>query len=146
MAKGVKVTESKFKAIKILLKSGATYAEISESMQVSYCVIGYIKNSDTFEDYRHKSYVTSGGYRKKLKKQQEEQEKAAQQNQKKAGESSANEQTEEKQPQIVEHRQTITVQAFHFMLEEQKKTNELLTLISNKLAFIVAELTGTKTE
>ena len=43
--------------------------------------------------------------------------------------------------EIVEHRQTIVVQASHYMLEEQKKTNELLTLISNKLSFIVDELT-----
>ena len=47
----------------------------------------------------------------------------------------------EEQPQTVEHRQTVVVQASHYMLEEQKKTNELLTFISNKLAFIVDELT-----
>ena len=44
-------------------------------------------------------------------------------------------------PQTAEHRQTVVVQASHYMLIEQQKTNELLTAISNKLAFIVDELT-----
>lgn len=48
------------------------------------------------------------------------------------------------QPEAVEHRQTVIVQASHYMLKEQQKTNELLTAISNKLAFIVDELCGTK--
>lgn len=46
--------------------------------------------------------------------------------------------------QVVEHRQSIVVQANHYMMEELKKQTETLKLISNKLAFIVDELTGTK--
>lgn len=45
------------------------------------------------------------------------------------------------QPQVIEHRQTVTVQATHYMMQEMKKTNELLDLISRKLAFIVDSLT-----
>ena len=46
--------------------------------------------------------------------------------------------------QVVEHRQTVTVQATWQMTQEMRKTNELLTLISNKLAAIVEDLYGTK--
>ncbi len=44
------------------------------------------------------------------------------------------------QPQVVEHRQTVTIQATHYMMQEMKKTNELLELISRKLTFIVDQL------
>ena len=47
--------------------------------------------------------------------------------------------------QVVEHHQTVTIQATHYMMEEMKKTNELLTLLNAKLAFIVEELAGCKT-
>ena len=40
-----------------------------------------------------------------------------------------------------EAKQTITVQATHYMMQELQKMNELLTGISAKLAFIVDELT-----
>lgn len=43
--------------------------------------------------------------------------------------------------QVIEHRQTVTVQATHYMMQEMKKTNELLDLISRKLTFIVDSLT-----
>ena len=44
------------------------------------------------------------------------------------------------QPQVVEHRQSVTIQATHYMMQEMKKTNELLELISRKLTFIVDQL------
>ena len=44
------------------------------------------------------------------------------------------------QPQVVEHRQTVTIQATHYMMQEMKRTNELLELISRKMAFIVDQL------
>jgi hypothetical protein len=139
MAKGVKMTEAKFKAIKILLAGGATYKETAESMGVSTVVVGYCKHSETFEEYRQKIYVTSGGYRRKLaaeKKAQEEKEAQETAEQKKA-----EPETPVAEQNVVEHRQTVTIQATHYMMEEMKKTNELLKLISSKLAFIVDELT-----
>ena len=41
----------------------------------------------------------------------------------------------------VVHEQSVTIQATHYMMEELRRTNELLTLISNKLAFVVDQLT-----
>ena len=37
------------------------------------------------------------------------------------------------QPQVVEHRRTVTIQATHYMMQEMKRTNELLELISRKI-------------
>jgi hypothetical protein len=44
---------------------------------------------------------------------------------------------------IHKHEQSVTVIANHYMAEQLQKQTELLTLISNKLAFIVDELCGT---
>lgn len=146
MGKRAKVTENKFRAIKILLESGETYSKISEAMGVSPCVIGLIRSSDSLEEYRHKVYLKTPAYRKKIEEQErKEKEKAdfvsAKQMNQVMDAIAATPAELPSAPQVVEHRQTITVQASHFMLEEQKRTNELLTLISNKLAFIVDELT-----
>lgn len=140
----VKVTEKKFKAIKILLESGETQGNIAESMGVSACTVGFIKKAESFEDYKHLVYVTSPAYRRKKKaelKAKEEQARKEAEESAKQEESPKEEQKAEPQVQVVEHRQTVTIQATHYMMEEMKKTNELLTLISNKLAFIVDELT-----
>lgn len=48
---------------------------------------------------------------------------------------------EEPVTQVVEHRQSITLMANHYLMEEVKKQTQLLTIISNKLAFVVDELT-----
>lgn len=142
MGKRAKVTENKFRAVKILLESGETYSKISETMGISQCVIGLIRSSDSLEEYRHKVYLKTPAYRKRIEEQErKEKEKAVSVPAKTIADNVAAAPAELPAPQVVEHRQTITVQASHFMLEEQKRTNELLTLISNKLAFIVDELT-----
>ena len=70
-----------------------------------------------------------------------------------AGRIKANETFEDYQKAVSDHtwtpnarkpqevKQTITVQATHYMMQELQKMNELLTGISAKLAFIVDELT-----
>ena len=152
MAQKTKVTENKWKAIKILLESGAKYTEINETMGVSNTVISFCKQSETYEEFRHKLYVTSGAYRRKMaaeaKAKQEAQEKAKQEKGKKVAEVAkevgavtASELVKDEQ-KSTQDRQTIVVQASHYMLEEQKKTNELLTAISNKLAMIITDLYG----
>ena len=119
MTYAAKVTESIFNAVKTLIKGGATIKEAADYMGLSVGTINVIKASETFAEYKQNMYLRSRAYK---------------------GEKKAKPETAEPQ-QVVEHRQTVTVQASHFMLEEQRKTNELLTLISNKLGFIVDELT-----
>ena len=136
-----KVTENKFKAIKILLNSGATYAEISESFGVSDYVTRFVKTSETFEEYKHKMYINSSGYRKKVaaeQKKKEAEEKAAAEKAEQEGKKAYS----EPEVQVVEHRQSVQIQATHFMMEELREMKELLKGISNKLAYIVEELTG----
>ena len=136
MRGNVKITATVFDAVKVLLKGGATVTQCAEYMKISHSAVSLIKKSETYEEYKQNCYMTSASYRKKMAaihaKEAEKKETAP---------AAEPEKKEEPPVQVVEHRQTITVQATHYMLTEQQKTNELLTLISNKLAFIVDELT-----
>ena len=148
-----KVTESVFNAIRTLLKGGANLEECSEYMKVSTSTVSLIKKSETYEEYKSNCYLTSAAYRKRMAamkaKEEQEKKKLIEENKKKAekiakevGAVPASEMVKQNQPvQVVEHRQTIQITATHYMMEELKKANELLTLISNKLAFVVDELT-----
>lgn len=130
MANWNKLTEGQYKAIKTLLRGGATQKEAAEYMQVSTSTVFSINQSETFEEYqnmRTEKYLAS---KQVAAIKAKEAEKTAAQETPAA-------------PQVVEHRQTITIQATHYMMQKLEETNNLLKIISNKLAFIVDDLYGT---
>ena len=114
------ITPSVFKAVKILLKSGATQKEVAEYMSISEASVQKIKASEDYDDYKR---IVNAWWAKKKAAEEKEPEKG---------------------PQIIEHRQNVTIQATHYMMEKMKKTNELLTLINNKLGAIIDDLYGVK--
>lgn len=119
-----KVDAKRFKAIKILLESGETIQEVADYMEVSKITVQRIKSSKTLDEYFHNLNAA------RFMAQKKEEEKKAEPKVE-----------EPKQvTQVVEHRQTIQVQATHYMMEKLSETNELLRLISNKLAYIVEKL------
>lgn len=128
--KRIKVTAGIYNAIKLMQKGGATVKECAEFMNISTRTAQMIFSSESFEEYKNMIFVKNNKRKWATKKPEEKQEFAPVQ--------------EQPPVQVVEHRQSVTIQATHYMMEEMKKTNELLTLISNKLAFIVDELTGVK--
>lgn len=128
-----KITEKIYRACKIMLKGGATLKEVAEYMDISINTAGRINRAETFEEYKNIAY--SEGYLFKKKKAAEE--AAAKQVQAQATQAPA-----EPPKQVVEYKQSVTIQATHYMETELKKQTELLTMISNKLAFIVEELAG----
>ena len=123
-----------FNACKTLFKGGANASEVAEYMKIGRTTAGIIRKAEDYEEYRAMMYEQSGSRIRQVAaiKAKEAEKKEA-------------DKPPEPVTQIVEHRQTVTVQATHYMMEEMKKTNEMLTLISNKLAFIVDELCGVKT-
>lgn len=126
MAKYNQMTESKYKAIKMLLNGGATHKEAADYMGVSEVTVYRVNASETWVEY------TNMMAEKTLAARNEREAKRTAQPQ------------ETKPVEVVkEVRQTVTVQATWAMMQEMQKTNELLKLISNKLAFIVDELCGT---
>ena len=132
MANYNKMTDSKYKAIKLLLQGGATVKEAAQYMQVSTAVVYGVKNTENFAEY-----CQIGAEREARKKQSaairiKEQEKAKEA-QEKAKEAAKE---PERQPGTA---MTSTYQ-LNRMYEALKAQNELLRLISEKLAFIVEQL------
>lgn len=126
----MKVTKGIFKAIKILLDSGESQTNCAEQFDLSRQTMRLINMSETYEEYKHNSIVNSTQYKKKMA----------------AIKAKDNEAFERDEPtqQVANYKPTIQIQATHYMMEELRKQNELLAGISNKLAFIVEELTGKK--
>lgn len=118
MANWNKLTMQKFDAIKLLLKGGATQSKAAEIMDVSANTVYYVNRAKDYADYVDMATVRSDN-RESTKKPQETQRVAP---------------------------QTMTVQVPFYVTQEMKRTNELLTQISAKLAFIVEELCGSKKE
>lgn len=121
------VDENFFNMAKAILKGGATGVECARYMGCSAGIVSKIKNCGSFAEYEEWNDKRAEAARKNPAEQQEAESKP------------------QAESQAVEQKQTIMVQVNNYMLQEQKRTNELLTLISNKLAFIVDELTGVKT-
>lgn len=123
-----KVTPQIFNTVKTLLNSSVPVSQICDMLKLSSGVVYWIKGSDDLQAYKRK--VLEQKARSNEKKQWKEAKKE--------------ELPPEPAPQVVEHRQTVTIQATNYMMEEMRKTNELLTVISNKLAYIVEDLYGSK--
>lgn len=126
MADWNKMTESKFNAIKTLLKGGATQKEAAEYMKVSPNTAFWVNKAETFEEYLQ---INASRH---LEKRQVAAIKAKEANKKTPA------------PQVVEYRQNVTIQATHYMMQKLDETNALLKQISNKLACIVEDLYGKK--
>lgn len=115
----VKVTEQMFKAIKQLTAGGATITECAGYFNVAHATISRIRAAKTYADYMQIAKKDS----KPVEKRRDEVKP---------------EETRTVNPTVVR------VEATHYMMEELKKTNELLTGISAKLAAIVSDLYGVK--
>lgn len=142
MANWNKLTEGQFKAIKTLLRGGATQKEAAEYMQVSPNTAFWIGKAETFEEYQHMC----------AERHMEQKRVAAMKAKQKTAQKVAAEvgampaamvaQQTPAAPQVM-NPTVVRVEATHYMMQEMQKTNELLKQISAKLAFIVDELCGT---
>lgn len=135
MAANTFITEKMFNAVKILVKGGASNSEIAEYMGISESSVLKIKRADDWQDFLNRKKASIFMAKKAAEEKQKKEQKA---------ESISKPEQTVNHEQIVKHEQTITIQATHFMMQELQKTNELLKLISNKLAVIVDDLYGTK--
>lgn len=126
-----KITPGIFSAAKLLIENGANNTEVSKYLKVSTDVVAMFRKAETYEEYQALMYQ----YSQEMRKRQ-----AA---------IKAKEQAKAEPPQTTckpeEINHVVTVQLSHYVMSELQKQNELLTVISNKLAFIVDELCGVKT-
>lgn len=129
MAINNKLTESKFKAIKILLNGGATYKEAAQYMQVGEATIYRVKSAETWEEYLQQNAARA---------------LAVKDAKAKGGKPVAKNDDTPATPHVVEHRQTVQITATHYMTEELREIKDILKCISAKMAVIVADLYGEK--
>lgn len=134
----IKVDERLWWAVKTLIKGGSTNKDAAEYFEISVNTVSRIAASETYDEYKQMIAAAHAQYRKpKMRLPEKPVEKQPEK---------TTEESEEPKPQVIEHKQSITIQATHYMMTELQKTNELLTGISAKLAFIVDELCGVKSK
>lgn len=121
--KRVKITQNIFNCVKRLIQSGAPAKEIAEYMGISAVTVYRIRDAETLEEYQHITMERSRAVHAKQKENKAPAEQEPQET--------------EPQTQVVEHRQSVTIVANHYMAEQLQKQTELLTLISNKMAYIM---------
>lgn len=144
MARNTKITPNIFRAVKIMLKGGATYEECCEFFHISDASVWRISKAENYDEYRNEVAARSRAMNAKVaaKKKQEAEQAAA---------AAVPEPEPEKKLEKVEYvAPQVTPGGFmassyqtNRIIEELAKQNEILKIISNKLAFIVDELTGT---
>ena len=137
-----KVTQRVFDAAKILLENGSPQTEVAKYMKLSVDVVRLIDHAETFMDYKAAMYERCETARKRRAAAAISAKKAAEA---KADQPAPEAKKEYTQPaaQVVEHRQSVTVQATHFMETKLDVLIEQMKLINAKLGAIIDDLYGT---
>ena len=117
------LTFHRYNAIRILLASNETLENIAETFGCKVETVNLVKRCDTYEQYKTEFNAVKFIGKQKRKEVLQKQENSSGMN--------------------IGH---IKIEATHYMMEELQKMNKTLVLISNKIAFIVDELVGTKKE
>lgn len=150
MSRGVSspVTKARFDCVKTLLKSDTPISDISEYLTMSRQTIRRIKSVETYEEYKNETWrQTAAAKAKKAEERKRERERYEKEKEtvhaefEKVGQpvtSAAVQVPKLQQPSP--QPQSVTIVANHYMAEELRKQTELLKLISNKLAYIVEQL------
>ena len=137
MANWNKVTESKFKAVKMLLKGGASVREVVEYLQVSEPVVYGIKKVETYEEYVNVRTT------RELEAKQVAAIKAKEA--KRVAEKVGADPAAQIAPIVTDDKQPCGTLSANYQMnrlfELVKKQVELLELLNNKVAFVVDELT-----
>ena len=139
-----KVTPRLFDAAKVLQESGCTRQEIADHLKISKNVANMIWNAETYDDYKAAMYERSQTKRKAIEAKKAAAEKAASE----VGAVPAVELVKQEKPvqapvQVVEHRQSVQVQATHFMETKLDLLIEQMKLVNAKLGAIIDDLYGT---
>lgn len=122
--KNVKVTQSVFNCIKTLLAGGASHKECADYMQLSVITVGRINRAETYEDYKQSVIMAKLHSGKPVSVPVPEQTPEP-------------EQEKPEKPKAVD---TSGTYQMNRLIELMKEQNELLKAISNKMAFIVEQL------
>ena len=121
----VNIDKKKFEAVKIMLNGGATYEEVAEYLSISKSTVQRIKKADNYAEYRNMNAAIALAKREAGKKGEEK---------------DVDQKPQKPQEPAPQPMSTVFYQQ-NRMWDLLKEQNEILKCISNKLAFIVDELT-----
>ena len=107
-----KMNDKLFWAIKTMLAGGATISETAEFFELGHATVSRVKASENMTEYHNILAATCAKQKAQAKPVEPVNAPAT---------------------QVVEHRQSVTVQATHYMESELRKQTEALELISRKL-------------
>lgn len=124
MKKNARIDEKTYNHIRILLEAGSTYDEVHEYLGVGNTTIARIKHADTYDEYRQLTSACAMDMKARRQKAKAVTEQPVKP-------------VATEQPVKLEAKDWYIANKALKALEEQ---NELLKLISNKLAFIVEQL------
>lgn len=121
---GKKITEQSYKAIKLMLKGGATQEEISEFYPVSKETLRRCRRTETFEEYRKmQEDYTARSEANRAKREEQPQETP-------------------KTPELPNQISIDDLQKDSETIELLREQNDLLRRLVNDVAFLISELTG----
>lgn len=115
------LTFQKYNAIRILLESGETVEVVAETFQCKQETVLLVKRCNTYDQYKQECISLKAMAKARAAKEKKKTENA--------GNTTGSMNIGQ-----------IKIEATHYMMEELKRNNELLTLISNKLTAIMEEL------
>ena len=121
MAQAVKVDQKLFSAAKILFENGATTTEVARYLKISEETARRIKNSESLEEYRQEVSAIKASYAARHKKEGKKEEITL----------------DKTSPKTMDAKDYYMVTKLIKAVEEQ---NEILKLISNKIVYIVEQL------
>ena len=118
------MTEQNFKAIKLMLKGGATAEDINEHYKASKETLRRIRRSETFADYMEMQRVYSERSAANLAKREEHPKETP------------------KTPELPNQISIDDLQKDSETVELLREQNDLLRRLVNDVAFLASELTG----
>ena len=137
------ITAEIFACVKILIANGASRAEAAKYMKIGISTVDRIISAETYEEYKNILAAMNAKYHetyreKRLTKKEEpvQEEKPE----------PVKEEKQEPAPQVVEHRQNVTIQTTYYVSQKLDAMTDLLNGISAKLACIIDDLYGTNTK
>lgn len=132
------LSQNEWITIKTLQESGSDNQEIARFLKMTVGKVSVATKSETYEEYKNNCFLIS--------KRAAEARKANKTKKKEEAPAPAPVEEKPEQPpvQVIEHRQSVTVQATHYMMEVLNEQLKMLKTISAKLALIVDDLYGEK--
>lgn len=139
------IDKKMFDCIKILLEGKASYTEIQDFTNVGRTTISRIAHSESWEDYEQQMAAMRAAWHCRVAEKKAAEQAAAdraREEKEKAAKAAAEAVKAVPAASLVPQPKTDPVYGANRICELLTHQNELLKVISNKLAFIVDELTG----